>query len=201
MPDLYLHPDGDALLVDPQGKLTADPACCCDAVQPYDAIVIDFVYELDPDHNQVYAILLYTDASANPFGITFVPTPGKKRIPNVFTTWAPQPYISGSNFAQAAPACSICNGLGFGIERLALSLNTFIPRGSRTLRIEVGVGPNDVGFPRYIAAHIYTAQLVFASHPYYWHAIGKQTLLCLENPTLSRISAFMIACESPFTRP
>lgn len=29
MADLYLHPDGDALLVTTAGELTADPNCCC----------------------------------------------------------------------------------------------------------------------------------------------------------------------------
>ncbi len=29
MSELYLHSDGDALLVSTAGQLTADPDCCC----------------------------------------------------------------------------------------------------------------------------------------------------------------------------
>jgi hypothetical protein len=202
MPDLYLHPDGDALLVDPQGKLTADPACCCGAHSGYNAIVIELVFQLTPEPN-LPGIAGFTDASAGPFyeELYAFYNSGKNRRATAFG----KPggglggFVDQAQFETASPACSICEGLPL-YGAVIKSLDDFIPVGARTIRVIITGSAALPATPIYMAAHVYTADLVRIGLGVF-RATGRQTLLCAENPTFFQIAQFQIACEFHFTRP
>jgi hypothetical protein len=190
MPDLYLHPDGDALLVDPQGKLTADPACCCGS---YNAIVIALAVDTDPQ--AAIAFFCRTDASSFDFATAFFI--GSKGAYNA--VFLDVVYAAGANpvFQTATPQCHILESVqypNFGVF-FKPQLDFYIPVGSRVFRAVTH--PNVVPSISYIAAHIYTARF----DPSTLIVTGLRTLACIENPTPVQISPTRVAYEFPFTRP
>jgi hypothetical protein len=196
MPDLYLHPDGDALLVDPQGKLTADPACCCD-----DAIVIELVIKTRPSLvtglGYLYLDGVELDQSPHRNGM------GDGRLSSVFSSISDP--VFDCRFEQAVPRCSVCDGVPYSpfatigrYPRLSAGLRTF----TFVTRI---VGRN--ALLERVAVHVYTAR----REPFgaYWRAAGMKTLLCVVDAAPvdvhideSLIIPYTVATyEFPFTYP
>jgi hypothetical protein len=190
MPDLYLHPDGDALLVDPQGKLTADPACCCG----YDAIVIELVMQATP--GGFVTVREFTDAFPGWFNEKLFSSI-RDVDANVFKhPGSFGPSWTSSGYATAQPACAILDSVPPHAPRPgARGLNIYIPVGPRVFRVVLW--SFDLPFVAYVAAHIYTARIDLVTRV----PVGIQTLACIENPSPVQISADQWAYNFPFTRP
>jgi hypothetical protein len=194
MPDLYLHPDGDALLVDSQGKLTADPACCCGATVPYNALVLELVKQTIS--GAFVPAGWFTDRHFAAF-IIDAWTQERQADAAVFLDMHPVFPDTRCRYDTASPACHVQDGARrdpFWIFD-KFWLDTYFPVGPRVFSARIGI--NEVPKIAYVAAHIYTGQFDPATRL----VTGLQTLACIENPTPVQISPTQVAYEFPFTRP